>query len=278
LRPTVSAAPAAVSPLASLLRTTMLPAPCAMRRVSAASEGTRIPFASGGDEAEAVGGGLEGRERHDVAAIRGEAGAGVGAGDGEARLGLDRDAARVLGEEEAEDRGRGGEGGGELGVGLGEALQRRDLLRVGTLAGGPGGETLRRGPVGLGEDDVEGDGGGSGVGDLPGEGGDVAPRPGPLAEAAEGLVVDVDHSHAGVAVRAGREALVGIEDEAGDLVHRAEAGELEERDEKDRQEAGEDDGRAPGGGRSSPQHSAPASVPARRLRRALPRGWANDSS
>ena len=103
------------------------------------------------------------------------------------------------------------------------------------------GEETRRASVGLGEDDIEGDRRGAGIADPLGQLGKVGARPGPLAEAPYALVVNVDDPDAGIPERPGREALIGVEDEAAGLVEGGRHGELRQRHEQYRQEPGEND-------------------------------------
>ena len=96
---------------------------------------------------------------------------------------------------EADDDGRGGDGGGEAVV-VGRQLrslpdQRRQLRLLGEQFG----ELAGRQPIRLGEDEVERDGARAvrlqPVDDL----GEARARPRPLADAGERGVVDVDDAH-----------------------------------------------------------------------------------
>ncbi len=69
----------------------------------------------------------------------------------------------------------------------------------------------RRGPVGLGKIDVEGDDRGAGLGELFDKLGDDRPRPWPLPDRGEAFVVDIDDRDRRIRRRSRRHALIEIE-------------------------------------------------------------------
>ncbi len=97
---------------------------------------------------------------------------------GQDKPGHDRDRAHRLGEP-------------RIGVGEG-AEQFARLPGAGAVAHQERQQHLRRGPVGFGKIDVEGDDRGAGLGELFDELGDDRPRPWPLPESGEAFVVDID--------------------------------------------------------------------------------------
>ena len=120
---------------------------------------------------------------------------GIVAGDGKSGLrGGGRLVARLVGRDAEDGRDLGKGGGEDLIVG-GERLERaergselraaRDLPR----------DFRRREAIGLGQDEVEGDRLGAGLGELLDDRREMAARPRPLADACEGGFVDVDDAH-----------------------------------------------------------------------------------
>ena len=125
----------------------------------------------------------------------------------------------AVGQDRAKHDGPGGDGIGEPLVIAG--LSRQLLLdqAAGRCIGQQREHALGAGPVGLREHHVEGDRGGAHFGEAAHEFAEPRTRPGPLPDAAQRFVVDVDDPHRRLGIpRARRDALIGIEDKIAEIV------------------------------------------------------------
>ena len=103
---------------------------------------------------------------------------------------------------------------------------------------------LRRGAVGLREDEVQADDRRAGLIQLVQQVRDAGARPGPLPDAAQARVVDVDHDDRGRRRRARGEPLVGVEDLEAEGLHEARGADVQP--ERDRQRGEGNDEVEPG--------------------------------
>ena len=113
------------------------------------------------------------------------------------------------------ERGDRGESRQRLSQGRVRIREPRHRLARGlpVRAIGPGcGQRRGCGAVGLGKDDVEGDGGGAHLVQPDHQLGQARPRPRPLPESLQALVVDIDDAHRRRQERPGLQPLIGIED------------------------------------------------------------------
>lgn len=92
---------------------------------------------------------------------------------------------------------------------------------------------LRRGAIGLRKNEVQADDRGAGLIQLAQQFREAGARPGPLPDAAQARVVDVDHDDRGRRRRAGGEPLVGVEDLEAEGLHEARGANVQP--ERDRQ-------------------------------------------
>ncbi len=178
-----------------------------------------VPIADDADEARPRGAVADHRQGGDRALERGQGAQRRGARYGDAGVFGGPHRVGVACEVIACDVGAAAHGLAEQFVVVGEG---RDLGIVapggGVLAQDLGG-ARRGGAIGFGEDDVEGDGGGPGLGQGVGQTRHVGARPRPLAEPLDGLVVDVHHPDGRILIGPGPGALIGVEDEIADLDH-----------------------------------------------------------
>ena len=101
---------------------------------------------------------------------------------------------------------------GEPRIGVGEGVEQfARLPGAGAVAHQQRQQHLRRGPVGFGKIDVEGNDRGAGLGELFDELGDDRPRPWPLPDRGEAVVVDIDDRDRRIRRRSRRHALIEIE-------------------------------------------------------------------
>ena len=116
------------------------------------------------------------------------------------------------------------------------------------------GRDIRIEPVGLREDDVEGDHDGAELREIGDEIRDPRPRPGPLAEFRQALFVDVDDGDRACRLNAGIEALESIEGPDAKLLDRREVGNAQCRNANQQRKA-----QQPAHSRTSAQTSAESS-------------------
>ncbi len=180
------------------------------------------------------------RQGLDRAGIAGLAGPGRRAEGDETRLRLDLATLAVVGEEIGERDIGGAEGRGQRGIIVGQLAQRRDHVLAPAFPAHPLGQARGRSAVGLRKDDIEGDGGGARFSEAPGQIGDIGAGPGPLAEPAQGLIVDVDDPDAGILIDARLGALIAVEQQGSGTVDRRHPDDLQDQHHRQHGEPGQD--------------------------------------
>ena len=214
------------------------------RRTTWSRSGSQLtaprPRAGFGQHRQAVDGAVE--ARHELQRII--------AGDDEAGVRLRRRpiARRLAGE--ADDDGRGGDGGGEAIVVRWQLRGLPDERRQLRLLGEQLGELARRQPIRLGEDEVERDGARAVRLELVDDLGEARARPRPLADAGERSVVDIDDAHGQPRIDLARlEVEIGVEHGEPQPRHRLGVGDAQRhrQDEQRRRKQDVDGKRAQGG-------------------------------
>ncbi len=163
------------------------------------------------DKAAARGGIAQARKRlNRVAEIR-HPGIGSRAGNRHPRLGLHGCSLAVIVQEIGKHGRRSAKDSGQRCIIVGQFFQRREHVPLAGIARDPLGETGGRGSVGFGKHDIERDRLRPGIGQTPGQVGNIGARPGPLAEAAERFLVDIDDSDGRVLIGTRRRALIAVE-------------------------------------------------------------------
>ena len=151
---------------------------------------------------------------------------------------------------QADDDGRGGDGGGEPVI-VGRQLrglpdQRRQLRLLGKQLG----ELAGRQAIRLGEDEVERDGACAGRLELVDDLGEAGARPRPLSDAGERSIVDVDDAHRQLRIDLARlEIEIGVENSEAQARHRLGIGDAQRhrQEQQHRREQDMDGKRAQGG-------------------------------
>ena len=115
----------------------------------------------------------------------------------------------------------------QRGVMVGQTAQRLDHRRRRAAARQLIGDPRGRGAVRLGKNDVEGYHRSPGLAEPVSQSGNLAARPRPLTQAANALIVDIDHAHWSIFIGARRGALVTVEQQQAEPVERGQMQQLQ---------------------------------------------------